>query len=140
MLHASAATLGVAGRVLWTGALPHKTLLENYRAARLVVAPVTEAEGLGLSAAEAMLCETPVIASNLGGLTDLVEDGVTGRLVASSDPAALASAIESAMGSPERLTEWGKAGRAKVLARMSPATCAATYRAIYEEAMRGRKP
>lgn len=137
-LHTRAATLGVAGRVLWTGALAHEALPAYYRAARVVIAPATEPEGLGLVAAEALLCETPVIASNIGGLSDLVEDGVTGRLVAANDPVALANAMESALSSPERLEQWGRAGRARVLARMSPAACAATYRTIYEEVVRGR--
>lgn len=139
MLHARAAALGVAGRVRWCGALPQEALASYYRAARVVVAPATEAEGLGLVAAESMLCETPVIASKLGGLPDLVEDGVTGRLVPPSDPKALAAAIETSLASPERLAQWGKTGRARVLDRMSPAACAATYRAIYEEVASANK-
>jgi glycosyltransferase involved in cell wall biosynthesis len=137
-LHARAAALGVAGRVRWCGALPHEALAAHYRAARVVVAPATEAEGLGLVAAEALLCETPVVASHIGGLSDLVEDGVTGRLVPPADAKALAAALTESLAAPARLAEWGSAGRARILARMSPAACAARYREIYDEVIRTR--
>jgi glycosyltransferase involved in cell wall biosynthesis len=134
-LHARAAALGVAGRVRWCGALPHAALPPFYRAARLVIAPATAPEGLGLSAAEAQLCETPVIASRVGGLPDLVDDGVTGVLVPPNDAAALAGAIDASIGLPDQLAAWGREGRMRVLARFSPAACAAQYRDVYTQAV-----
>ncbi|MFY0038682.1 glycosyltransferase, partial [Acinetobacter baumannii] len=63
------------------------------RAAALVV-PSLWYEGLPMVVAEAFAAGTPVIASRIGALAHLVEDGVTGLLVAPGDPAALAEAIE----------------------------------------------
>ncbi len=137
-LRARTAELGLNARVRWLGPLPHSQLAPFYQSARITVAPATEAEGLGLSVAESMLCETPVIASDIGGLTDLVVDQVTGRLVPPRDPRALAAAISDALADPDRLAAWGTAGRERVLQRFDPAACAAAYVRVYEEALRGR--
>jgi glycosyltransferase involved in cell wall biosynthesis len=137
-LRARAAALGVAGRVRWVGAEPQAALADYYRNARLVVAPATAPEGLGLVPIEALLCETPVVASNVGGLPDVVDDGQTGRLVAPSDPALLANTIAEVLANPERLEQWGRAGRTRVLDRFTPKACASAYRAVYEDAIRAR--
>ena len=127
--HASA--LGLATRVRWHGALPQQMLVPLYRSATALVVP-SEDEGLGLVAVEAQLCETPVIAFRSGGLTDVIEDGITGILVAAGDSAALATAMDDATTNPVRTAELGKAGRAAALARFAPAAVAARYKAIYE--------
>ena len=138
-LRARAAGLGVSGRVRWMGALAHAELPRYYQAARLFVAPATEPEGLGLTAAEALLCETPVVGSDIGGIPDLVEDGVTGRLVPAGNPGALATAISTSLAEGHELSRWGTAGRARVMARFEPAPCAGLYRSIYEEAIRAAR-
>jgi glycosyltransferase involved in cell wall biosynthesis len=114
-------------------------LLPYLQAAQIMVAPAAEPEGLGLAVAEALLCETPVIASNIGGLPDLVEDNVTGRLVAPRDPQALASTITEALTDTSRLAAWGREGRIRVLRRFDPALCASRYIGIYEEVVRGAR-
>lgn len=138
-LRARAASLGVAGRVRWAGAEPQTALADYYRNARLVVAPATAPEGLGLVPIEALLCETPVIASNVGGLPDVVDDGETGRLIVPNDPDLLATTIAELLGAPDRLEQWGRAGRMRVLDRFTPKACARTYRTVYEEAVRAGK-
>lgn len=66
------------------------------------------AEPFGTVLAEALNAGTPVVATRVGGLEEVVEDGVTGRLVAPGDPAALAGAVNEVL---ERRDEMGAAGR-----------------------------
>jgi glycosyltransferase involved in cell wall biosynthesis len=139
VLHARAATLGIAGRVHWMGAVPHKDLTPFYQRAELFIAPATDAEGLGLAAVEAQLCETPVVASNVGGLPEVVADRVSGRLVPPGDAPALAAAIVDAITDSSRLATWGREGRARVLARFDAAACARQYKTIYEDVVRGSR-
>lgn len=132
-LRVRAASLGVAHRVRWLGALSQQDLPDLYRRASLFVAPVTAPEGLGLTAVEALLCETPVVASASGGLTDIVSDGRTGRLVPAGQPEALARAIADSLAAPPQLAVWGRTGRSEMLTRFSPATVAARYHTLYSQ-------
>jgi glycosyltransferase involved in cell wall biosynthesis len=104
-----------------------------YRSAVALVVSSIE-EGLGLVAVEALLCETPVVAFASGGLTDVVEHGVTGLLVQHRDPRALASAIGTLLDLPDRGASLGHAGRTRVLSQFSPDAVARRYRDIYESA------
>lgn len=87
-------------------------------------------EALGISALEAMRAGKPVIASAVGGLVELVEDGVTGRLVPPSDAAALARVLDSL----ERgsLAEMGRRGRQRFLEKFQIEKCEANLAALYE--------
>jgi glycosyltransferase involved in cell wall biosynthesis len=135
---AQAARLGVTHRIRWMGALPHDELPAHYRRAQLLVAPATEPEGLGLVGVEALLCETPVIASDIGGLRDVVEHEHSGLLVNPREPAALARAITVALGDAEQMKRWGREGRTSMLARFGPEACAAAYVNVYREARDAR--
>jgi glycosyltransferase involved in cell wall biosynthesis len=73
-------------------------------------------EGLPLSVLEAMATGLPVVASDVGGVHELVVDGVTGALVPPSDPDALAAALQALLADRERGAQLGAAGRARVLA------------------------
>ena len=67
------------------------SVAEHYRAADIYLHP-SRAESFGLAVLEAMACGTPVVASDVGGIPEIVEDGVSGLLVPVGDPAALAAA------------------------------------------------
>jgi glycosyltransferase involved in cell wall biosynthesis len=71
----------------------------------------SRSEAWGLAALEAMAHGVPVIASNVGGLPEIVESGNGGWLVPAGDPAALARAIMEAASSPYRLHEQGQRAR-----------------------------
>jgi len=71
-------------------------------------------EGTPVSAIEAMAAEVAVVATRVGGLPDLIEDGRTGRLVTSEDPAALAGAIIRVLDDPTRGQPIREAARADV--------------------------
>ena len=77
------------------------------RAFDVLVAP-SHQEPFGTVLAEAMAVGTPVVATRVGGLAEVVEDGVTGRLVEPGDPAALAAAVREVL---SRRTEMGAAAR-----------------------------
>jgi glycosyltransferase involved in cell wall biosynthesis len=62
-----------------------------------------------------MGCETPVVATDAGGLPEVVEHGVTGLIVPRGDSAALAGAIGSLLADPARRAEMGRAGRERAL-------------------------
>jgi D-inositol-3-phosphate glycosyltransferase len=79
-LHELATGLGVAERVRWVRPQPHAALADYYRAAEVCLVP-SRSESFGLVALEAAACGTPVVASNVGGLSSLVDDGHTGFLV-----------------------------------------------------------
>jgi glycosyltransferase involved in cell wall biosynthesis len=76
-------------------------------------------EGLGTSLLDAMACSRAVVATRVGGIPEVVDDGVTGCLVPPRDHAALASAIVRLLEDDRRRTRMGEAGRARVAARFT---------------------
>jgi glycosyltransferase involved in cell wall biosynthesis len=81
-----------------------------WAACDIAVVPSTEPESFGMVAIEAMSAHKPVIASNHGGLVEIVEDGITGLLVPPQDAGALAVALESLVSDPVRRKEMGERG------------------------------
>ncbi|MBS45101.1 MAG: D-inositol-3-phosphate glycosyltransferase [Nocardioides sp.] len=81
-----AAELGVADVVRFVPPVTQRDLARWYAAASVVAVPSYN-ESFGLVAAEAQACGTPVVAAAVGGLTTVVRDGVSGRLLESHDPA-----------------------------------------------------
>ena len=75
-------------------------------------------EGQGISLAEAAACATAVIATSSGGTVDMVDDGVTGRLVPVTADA-ISAALRDAVDEPTLLRKWGVAGRRKAEAELS---------------------
>ena len=100
-LHAAVDELGLADRVIFRPPQPHELLSSYYRAADVTVCP-SRSESFGLVALESAACGTPVVASAVGGLTTLVDEGETGFLIESADPAAYAAAIDRVVSSPDR--------------------------------------
>ena len=87
-----AAVEDVDGVVL-LGAVADDALADHYRTARVVVVPTLTGVGFGLTAAEALACGTPVVASAEGGLREVVRDDVDGLLVEAGEPDALVAAL-----------------------------------------------
>jgi glycosyltransferase involved in cell wall biosynthesis len=85
---------------------------------------------------QALAVGTPVIATSIGGSPELIEDGVTGRLVPPGDAAALAAAIVAMLGDPQSARAMARRGQAAVLARYSMDTTMARTIDVYEELLR----
>jgi glycosyltransferase involved in cell wall biosynthesis len=109
-----ATDLGIGDDVVFLGWVANADLPPYYRAAALSVIPSLE-EGFGIPAAEAMGCEVAVVASDAGGLPEVVEHGVTGLVVPRGDANALAQAIGALLADPERRRAMGQAGRERAL-------------------------
>jgi glycosyltransferase involved in cell wall biosynthesis len=109
-----AESLGIARDVTFLGWVANSDLPPYYRAAAVSVIPSLE-EGFGIPAAEAMGCETAVVASDAGGLPEVVEHGVTGMIVPRGDSCALAEAIGALLSDPDRRAAMGRAGRERAL-------------------------
>jgi glycosyltransferase involved in cell wall biosynthesis len=129
-----ASQLGVSDRVTWHGQLRQDDLLSLYRSATAVVVPSTD-EGLGLVAAESLLCETPVIAFRSGGLPDVIENERTGMLVTPGSVTELAAAMDRVLESPGEMRDMARAGRDFVLEKFSPESAARSYSDIYRMAV-----
>ena len=116
------------------GAVPSTEVAGFHERAAVVCVPSIR-EGYGMAAAEAMASGRPVVASSVGGLVDLVEDGVTGLLVPPGDVAALRTAVERLLGDEELRARLGAAARERAAERFSPAAAAAATVAAYEDAL-----
>lgn len=114
--------------VIWVERMMPRDDLRQVLSASTVFACPSLYEPLGIVNLEAMACGLPVVGTATGGITDIVDDGVTGRLVpidqaqdgtgTPRDPQAfvsdLAAALTDVVTDPERARSWGTAGRTRV--------------------------
>ncbi|HYP52289.1 MAG TPA: glycosyltransferase, partial [Pyrinomonadaceae bacterium] len=92
----------------------------------------SEQESFGLAALEALACEVPVIASRVGGLPEVVSDGVTGCLAEVGDVEKMAADAAALLSDEERRREMGRRGRAEAVARYSTELVIPQYIQFYE--------
>jgi glycosyltransferase involved in cell wall biosynthesis len=130
-LEKQAADLGIGDVTRFLGWTANADLPQYFRACAVSVIPSLE-EGFGIPAAEAMGCEVPVVASDAGGLPEVVEHGVTGLVVPKGDANALATAIDTLLSDPALSERMGKAGRARALARFDWARSAERFIELYQ--------
>lgn len=126
--------LGVSSRIRWRGQLSQSELPSLYQRAAAVVIPSVD-EGLGLVAVEALLCETPVVAFDSGGLRDVIQHEKTGLLVKPGDSAALANALDDLLAREGRGGGLGRAGRLYALSAFAPESAARRYAEIYRQVL-----
>ncbi len=106
--------LGDAVRLL--GRVPDDQLIAEYRDAAIAVLPsTTDAEAFGMVLAEANACGTPVVASDIGGIPDLVRDGDNGLLARPGDPDDLAGRLLQLLEDPAAADRMGQRGRARMV-------------------------
>ena len=126
--------LGLGSRVRWHGQLSQSALPSLYQGAAAVVLPSVD-EGLGLVAVEALLCETPVVAFDSGGLREVIQHEKTGLLVKPGDRAALASTLDDLLTRDGRGSQLGRAGRLYALSAFAPESAARRYAEIYRQVL-----
>ena len=114
------------GRIRFTGRVGDEALQELYRTAELFALPTSASvgpnaagEGFGLVFLEAAAAGLPVVAGRSGAVPEVVEDGLTGLLVDSADPDAVANAIATLLGDRELRTRMGRAARSRARERFS---------------------
>jgi D-inositol-3-phosphate glycosyltransferase len=95
-LHRRVAEAGVITHVMFVAPQSHRLLSSWMRAADVTLVP-SRAESFGLVALESSACGTPVVASDVGGLTSLIDDGATGFLVGERDAVEWADVVERAL-------------------------------------------
>jgi glycosyltransferase involved in cell wall biosynthesis len=117
------------------GFVAHDELLKLYGRAAVVAVP-SYREGFGVVCAEAMAHGRPVVASAVGGLLDLVSDGVTGIHVPPGDVPALRAALERLLTDRELRRRLGEAGRERVRERFSWSAVTDSTLAAYADALR----
>jgi len=141
-LEAQAAGPGLAGRVRFAGGVAHEALPAWYRTADLFVLPSTFDNSPNV-ALEAMASGLPVVATDVGGLREYVQDSVNGSLVPSGDAAALARAILRYASDAGLSTRVGRRNRDEAVSRFSWAQSAQRLQAVYERVIgcrAGRQP
>lgn len=136
-LESRAQELGVAGQVRFLGTRRDLALI--YRALDLYVQPSLW-EGLPLALLKAMGAGLPVLASRVGGVRELIEDGVNGRLVAPGDPEALAGAMVSLYRQPRFRSGLGTAARLTIRKRYSLEAMLAQLERLYLELWEKSQP
>ncbi len=110
-----------------------------YRVADLAILPTLVPESFGRAAVEPQVMGRPVIASNHGGVTETILDGVTGWLTPVDDADAWAAALAAAIDAgPVKRAEMGEVGRARARRLYSAETMCATTLAAYERVLEAR--
>lgn len=106
--------LGLSSQVCLLGVKTTAEVIEYYHEASVFVMP-SLFEGLGVAAMEAMACEVPVVATRVGGVPELVEDGRTGFLVEVGDYQELGNKIALLLEDNQLRTSMGREARRKVI-------------------------
>lgn len=119
---------GLVDRVRFLAPVRHELLSTFYRAADVVLVP-SRSESFGLVALEAQSCGIPVVASAVGGLTTVVEDGRTGYLIDGRGPAAYADRVAAILDDPALAARLGAAGAATA-ARYTWTSAAGRFRSL----------
>jgi glycosyltransferase involved in cell wall biosynthesis len=129
-----AVALELTDRVEFTGSLPRAQALERLRAVDVLLMPSLW-EGMPLAALEAMAMGVPVVASAVGGLNEVVEDGRSGFLVAGRDPRAYAAAVRRLAADPARRACLVARAREVVATRFAWTATQEAYLDLYRAAL-----
>jgi glycosyltransferase involved in cell wall biosynthesis len=125
------------GRVRFHGRVPRERVLELLRAGAVAVMPSRCHDNQPMAVLEAFGCGVPVVATNLGGLPELVAEGC-GEVVPPDDPDAMAAALGRLLAQPERTWAMGRSARSKAEREFDPDRHLAGLERLYQRARRSR--
>jgi glycosyltransferase involved in cell wall biosynthesis len=100
-----------------------------------VLSSVPRSEGLPTAIVEAMACGLPVVATDVGGVRELVHDGATGYVVPPRDPSAIATAVSRLLSDADLRSALGRRARQRVEDCLSIARCVEAHLRAYEIAL-----
>jgi glycosyltransferase involved in cell wall biosynthesis len=124
--------------VVALGPLPHRYVIEAVRHSLFTVAPSVLPETFGIAALETAAAGKPIVASDIGGLSDVVADGETGLLVPAGDREALAGAMARLLADAGLRERMGEAARRRA-AGFSPDNVVPQFEQAYELAIEARR-
>jgi glycosyltransferase involved in cell wall biosynthesis len=132
---------GGSHKVFFLNYIPDDTIPAYYTVADIfvlpsVVDPRGDTEGLGVVLLEALACETPCIASNVGGIVDVIQNGFNGFLVRPGDSGEIADRIRQLIEDDDLRKEMGKRGREYVVKNFSWKSKAKTMLSLYSKIVR----
>jgi len=129
-----AAELEITDHVIFTGRVPHDEVPSYMNMLDIYVALSTlDSESFGVAILEASSCEKPVVVSNVGGLPEVVDEGVTGFVVDKCNEIAASEAIGKLIDEPGLRIGMGLAGRARVIEKYNWKDCVDQMDAIYNK-------
>ncbi len=134
---ALAGALGIVDRVRFVGA--RRDVAPLLAASDIFVLP-SETESFGLAALEAMSSGLPVVASRVGGLPEVVEDGVCGRLVPVGDVDAIAASLTALVEDSPRRRRMGQSGRERAVTSFALTPAVERYESLYRMLLDRAKP
>jgi glycosyltransferase involved in cell wall biosynthesis len=144
-LRALTAGLGLQDRVEFAGKVPEADLIRWYRSCDVFCLPAIvdsqgETEGLGVVLLEALNYARPVVASEVGGIPDIIKDGRTGLLCPQKDPAALAAALLKVLSNPTLAETLGRQGHGFIRTDFSWDRIVAKWEDFYARTLSSGRP
>lgn len=132
-----ACELGIVDRVEFVGYQSQSQVRDRLNQTDLFVLP-SFAEGVPVVLMEAMAAGVPVVTTRIAGVAELVDDGVSGRLVPPGNVESLKDAIDGLLNDAEKRNAFSRAGRAKVAAEFNITKESAWLRQVMTSALAGR--
>jgi glycosyltransferase involved in cell wall biosynthesis len=133
-LHRLSLKLNITDKILWFNYVPHDIIPYLYASSTVFVLP-SSIEPLGIAILEAMASGKPVISTKVGGIPDIISDGVNGILVEPNNVPALESALRILLSKEKLATRMGEEGRRLAERKFSWEIIGKKIVSIYEQAI-----
>ena len=131
-LREQAAAIEASGTIRWLG---HVESMPRFLSALDVYVSPAETEALGIGLIEAAIAGVPTVATDVGGVSEVIVDGETGVLVAPRDPSGLADAVLGVLRDPEGASAMAVAARARCLLKFAPGLMIERTLGVYAEVL-----